>query len=138
MPIVDQAYYSHEFFGEAVAETDFPKFEATAERAINSLSRGAVAEYPRLPARFQTALKTAICEQIQYYALYGIDLASAGRQAGGFTVGKVRIDGARAGQTGAASTICAGAISALEQTGLLNRQVASFSPGSWPLGYGIW
>ena len=123
MAIVTLDYYTNVYFGEPIAEEDFPRYEATAERIIKQITHGRAANYAALHPFQQEAVQTAICAQMEYYALYGIDLAAAGRQDGGFTVGKVRIDGAGASALGARSMTAPAAIAALEQTGLMDPAV---------------
>lgn len=141
MAIVTYAYYAQTYKGEAVAETDFPRLEARAERLISQLTHGRAANYAALPAVMQEAVETAICAQIEYYALMGEDVAITGEMSNGWTVGKVHVNGsARASATGATSMVCPAAIAALEQTGLLNGQVPTLGePPSapWPWGWGV-
>lgn len=126
MAIVTLDYYRNCYLGEPIAEADFPRAEAKAERIIAQITHGRAANYAALPAWQQEAVREAVCAQVEYYAIYGTDVAVAGRQAGGFTVGKVRVDGAGASVAlGASSMVCPGAYAALEQTGLLNPQVAT-------------
>lgn len=119
-------YYTDTFLGEEIDENSFPRYEAKAERLINQVTRG-MASSPRLPSTLQEAVKDAICAQIEYYVLYGLDIAVAGRQGGGFTVGKVSVQAASNGnaQAGAASMVAPAALAYLEQTGLLNPAVAT-------------
>lgn len=126
MAIVTYAYYTGTYMGETIAEIDFPKYEAKAERLITQITHGRVANYDALPAFQQQAIKEAICGQIEYYELIGLDVSIAGETSSGWTVGKVRVDSGKSGSTsGAVSMICAAALATLEQTGLLNPQVAT-------------
>lgn len=127
MAIVDYDYYTQTFFGETIAETDFPKYEARAEDAILLLCKNRVTEdsFEELSSLLQTAVKKAICAQCEYLGLYGLDIANTGRTGGGFTVGKVRIDSSTSSSVkgGAESSISPLAISYLEQTGMLDPSV---------------
>lgn len=124
MAIVTYEYYTGTFLGEAVAESVFPQMEAKAERLVNQITHGRAANYAALPAFQQQAIQTAICAQIEYYSLVGVDVSVNGETASGWTVGKVRVDaGSKATASGAASMVGAATIAALEQTGLLNPQV---------------
>lgn len=138
MAIVTYAYYTQTYMGETVAETDFPRLEARAERIITQTTHGRAADFATLPAVLQDAVKTAICAQIEYYALMGEDIAVTGEMSNGWTVGKVHVNGsARVSATGAASMVCTAAIAALEQTGLLNGQVPTLAePPSVPRPWG--
>lgn len=141
MAIVTYSYYTETYLGEAVAENDFPQMEAKAERLITQITHGRAANYAALPAFQQTAIQDAICAQIEYYALNGVDISIAGETSSGWTVGKVRVDGGNRNKaTGAVSMVCPAAIAALEQTGLLNGQVATVgmpAQAAWPWPWGV-
>jgi hypothetical protein len=115
-------YYADAYFGEPVSETDFVKYAARAERIINTIIRGRLHQFDDWHVNVQEAVRNAICAQVEYFALYGLDVAVAGRQGGGFTVGKVSVqdggDGSN-GAKGAASIVAPAVYSYLEQTGLL-------------------
>lgn len=140
MAIVSFSYYTTQYMGEPIAETEFPRAEARAERTIAQISRGKATEdnFAALPAFQQEAVKSAICAQIEYYALNGVDISIAGETSSGWSVGKVRVDGgSKSKATGAVSMICPAAFAALEQTGLLNPQVATLGEPPrvpWPWG----
>ena len=114
-----------------------------AERIIAQITHGRATEqnFAALPAFQQQAVKDAICSQIEYYTLNGVDVSVAGETSSGWTVGKVRVDGSnKACATGAASMVCPSAYAALEQTGLLNPQVPTLGEPSllpWWLGGGV-
>lgn len=140
MAIVDYEYYSDTYLGEPIAESEFPRAEAKAERVITQITHGRAASYAALPAFQQQAVRDAICSQVEYYALMGTDVSINGELAGGWTVGKVRVDsGARAKSSKGSSMVGAAAIAALEQSGLLTPQVETVSdPSILPFiwGYG--
>lgn len=126
MAIVTYEFYSTTFLGETIAQDDFPRAEARAERLIAQITHGRATEasFAALPPFMQAAVKDAICSQIEYYALNGIDVSIAGETSSGWTVGKVHVNGSsKACATGAASMVCPSAVAALEQTGLLNPAV---------------
>ena len=138
MAIVTESYYKDTYLGEPIASADFPRAEARAERLITQITHGRAANYAALPEFQQAAVKEAICAQIEYYAVYGVEVSISGKTADGWTVGKVRVDKGSGGAaaTGAASMVCPSAIAALEQTGLLNPQVPTLgepwrSPYPW-------
>lgn len=139
MAIVTSDYYKNTYMGEPIADAEFPRAEARAERVITQITHGRAANYDALPEYQQAAVKEAICSQIEYYALYGVDVSISGRTSDGWTVGKVRVDaGKQASATGAASMVCPSAIAALEQTGLLNPQVDTLGEPPrtpWPWGW---
>lgn len=141
MAIVTYDYYTGTYMGDAVAETDFPRLEARAERLITQITHGRAENYAALPAFQQTAVQTAICAQIEYFNLLGDDVGITGELSSGWTVGKVRVDGsARVSATGAASMVGPAAIAALEQTGLLNGQIPTLgmpAQAAWPWPWGV-
>ena len=142
MAIVTLEYYNDTYIGETIAEADFPRAEARAERIIAQITHGrATAEtFAALPAFQQAAVKEAICAQIEYYALYGVEVSISGKTADGWTVGKVRVDGgsSAAARTGAPTMVSPSAIAALEQTGLLNPHVATVGePPQVPYPWGV-
>lgn len=136
MAIVDFEYYSDTYLGEPIAESEFPRAAAKAERLITQLTHGRTANYAALPAFQQQALRDAVCAQIEYYALMGTDVSINGELAGSWTVGKVRVDsGNRAKTSAGASMVGAATVAALEQSGLLNPQVETFGdPSIMPFG----
>ena len=127
MQIVTYEYYHNVWFGEPIAGTEFARAEAKAERAVNLITYGRAAAFDALPAHLQNAVMDAICAQVEYYAIMGTDVSVNGDMGGaGWTVGKVHVNGgagSAAAKTGAASMLCAAAVAALEQTGLMNPQV---------------
>jgi hypothetical protein len=138
MAIVTYEYYTGTYMGETIAEIDFPKYEAKAERLIKQITHGRADNYDALPAFQQTAIQEAICGQIEYYELMGLDVSIAGEMSSGWTVGKVRVDGGNAAKaTGAMTMVSPAAIAALEQTGLLNPQVVTIGePARVPYPWG--
>ena len=128
MAVVDYEYYTSTYIGDpAVTEADFHRMEARAEDIINQLIR-----YKEVPTMWQDAYKSAICAQIDYYAIYGIEAASAGLMENSFTVGKVSVTGGgAAARSGGASMIAPQAVAYLEQTGLLNPAVPVAGARGW-------
>jgi hypothetical protein len=140
--LVTYLYYSKTYMGEPIAEDEFPRAEAKAERIIGQITHGRTANYDKLPAVLQQAIQTAICAQVEYYAMMGTDVSVNGDTGGGgWTIGKMHINGSgssASSATGAASMVCAAAIAALEQTGLMNPQVTTVGEPSmlpfWMIG----
>ena len=126
MAAVTYEYYTGTYIGDpAVTEADFPRMEARAEDLINQLIR-----YQTIPEMWQTAYQNAICAQIDYYSIYGIDLAAGGIASADFTVGKVSVSGpSGGGMTGTSSMVAPAARAYLEQTGLMNPTVPA---AGWP------
>lgn len=127
MAVVDYEYYTSTYIGDpAVTEAAFPRLEARAEDAVNALIR-----FRPVPAQWETLYKKAICAQVEYYAIYGIEAASAGLMENSFTVGKVTVTGGASARSGKASIVSPQAVAYLEQTGLLNPAVPVASARGW-------
>lgn len=127
MAIVTYEYYNNTYYGEPIAQAAFPRYELRAEELIASITRGA--DYDSLPSAFQTAYKKAICAQVEYYVLQGINVATEGASTGdaSYTIGKISVgrggSGSSAAASGGYSMIAPAARGYLEQTGLLSRHV---------------
>lgn len=140
MALVTLEYYQDTFLGESIAEDDFPRYELRAEELIlgliNKTEEEAEALEEDLPA-WLTAIRKAICAQIEYFLEYGISVAVYGKEAGGgFTVGRVSVhegSSSAGAATGARSMIAPAVYVYLEQTGLLNPAVpvAGMPPQYW-------
>lgn len=124
--IVDFCYYNSVYMGSEADQASFPALNAHASRVIASMTRWQVDEtnFAELPSLIQTLYRLAICSQIDFLALNGVESISGGEEVG-FTVGKVRVDGKAGASTGGAmsASISPAAISYLEQTGLMNPSV---------------
>ena len=129
---VDKDYYDTEYIGMFVDEAEFPRFEARARDVINQLTQKRITISGGLSAfteDVQESIKKATCAQIEYYALYGIDVASAGMSGDSFTVGKVSVSGGGK-MVGRTSMISPQTIMSLEQTGLMSNVVQSLRGGA--------
>jgi hypothetical protein len=129
MAIVDLAYYSTVYLGQEATDCDFPALEARAEDVIGVMTRWeATADtIADLPPFQRTLVKKAVCAQIDFFAVNGLDVIASSSNGPGFTVGKVSVSG-RSGselmRKGAmADYIAPIALMYLEQTGLLNPAV---------------
>lgn len=125
--IVDFTYYTETYMGSEVDQTSFPALNAHASRVVAMMTRWQVDEtnFAEFPSFTQTLYKLAICSQIDYLAVNGVESLYDGEDTVGFSVGKVRVDGkAKAGAGGAMSaSISPATISYLEQSGLMNPSV---------------
>ena len=141
MAIVSYEFYTQEYFGEPIAECKFAQYLAPAIRAVNLMTHGRAAHFAALHPVLQEAIRNAICAQISYYVTNGLEVSVNGNTAGGWTVGKVRVDNGGSSGAGASSgrsMLCASAIAELEQTGLLNPDVPVVGmPPNLPL-LGVW
>ena len=131
--LVSFCYYQGEYMGTEADQASFPALNAHASRIIASMTRWRVNEqnFDKLPPIIQTMYKLAICSQIDFLAINGIDSVNSSGDAG-FTVGKVTVHGKSAASAGGAmsESISPAAISYLEQTGLMNPNVPAFD-GWW-------
>ena len=125
--IVDFTYYSSVYMGTEANQTSFPALNAHASRVIASMTRWQVDEdnFGELPSMIQTLYKLAICSQIDFLSINGVESISDGAESVGFSVGKVRVDGKSKASTGGAmsASISPAAVLYLEQTGLMNPAV---------------
>ena len=122
--IVDYAFYSASYMGTETDEVSFPALYAHASRIIGALTRWQVTEenFSDYPSITQTQYKLAICSQIDFLAINGIDEMNSGEGGGGWTVGKVTVhgNGNSSGKGGAMSAYLSPvAILYLEQSGLM-------------------
>lgn len=122
--IVDFSYYSTVYMGTEADLTSFPALYAHASRIIGAMTRWQVTDenFSEFPSIVQTQYKLALCSQVDFLALNGIDEMNSGTGNGGFTVGKVTVHGSggNAGKGGAMSAyISPAALLYLEQTGLM-------------------
>lgn len=128
MAIVDAAYYMTVYMGQEASECDFPSLEARAEDVIGAMTRWqATADTIAGLSPFLAALvKKAICAQVDYFAVNGLDSAAGGNDRG-FTVGKVSVSGKSGSDLvhkGAmAWNISPLAVMYLEQSGLMHPAV---------------
>ena len=126
--IVDFTYYKDTYKGTEADSTSFPALNAHASRVIASMTRWQIDEtnFAELPSFIQTLYKLAICSQIDYFAVNGVESIYDGEDTVGFSVGKVRVDGKAKTSAGGAmsASISPAAISYLEQTGLMNPAVS--------------
>ena len=124
--IVDFCWYQSVYMGTEADAASFPALNAHASRVIGAMTRWQVTSenLNDLPSLVQTLYKLAICSQIDYLAINGVDSISGGDDVG-FSVGKVRVDGKAKSSAGGAmsASISPAAISYLEQTGLMNPAV---------------
>lgn len=92
MAIVDITFYTTVYMGSEASECEFNALEARAEDVINAMTRWQLDTIASLPARIQMLAKKAICAQIDYFAVNGLDSVAGGTDRG-FTVGKVSVSG---------------------------------------------
>jgi succinyl-CoA synthetase beta subunit len=125
--IVDFCYYQSVYMGTEADPASFPALNAHASRVVANMTRLQVTpeNLEQFPSLVQTLYKLAICSQIDFLAINGVESINSGDDVG-FSVGKVRVDGkARSSAGGAMSaSISPATISYLEQSGLMNPGVS--------------
>ena len=131
MGIVDYTFYTTVYMGTDADQASFPALCARASDIVGALTHWVDdATILTLPAQTVTLYKKAVCAQVDFLAINGMDSLNETASAG-FTVGKVTVHG-KATTSGGGSmrdNISPLAISYLEQTGLMNPQVPTF--GGW-------
>lgn len=125
--IVDFTWYYNVYFGNEADQTSFPALCARAEDVIGAMTRWQVtsANIGSLSEATQTLYKKAICAQVDFFAVNGTETAT-GDSGGGWTVGKVTVQGKASTVSGSgrlSGAVSPLAVALLEQTGLLNPQV---------------
>lgn len=124
--IVDFSFYTGEYMGTEADEASFPSLNANASRIIGAMTHWQVSEetIDNFPSMIRTLYRLAVCSQIDFLAINGVESVSGGNDTG-FTVGKVRVDGRNGTSGGGAMSmsISPAAKTYLEQTGLMNPQV---------------
>jgi hypothetical protein len=124
--IVDFCWYQSVYMGSEADAASFPALNAHASRVIATMTRWQVTpeNIEQYSSLVQTMYKLAICSQIDFLAINGLDSISGGDDVG-FSVGKVRVDGKNKSSAGGAmsASISPAALSYLEQSGLMNPAV---------------
>ena len=132
MGVVDFTFYSTVYGGTDADAQTFPALCARASDVIGAVTHWADdAAILRLPALYQTLYKKAVCAQIDFLSINGMDSLNE-TSTGGFTVGKVTVQGKSGSASGGklSESISPMAIAYLEQTGLMNPQVPTLE-GWW-------
>ena len=124
MGVVDFTFYSTVYGGTDATQATFPALCARASDIVGAMTHWAdEAIIARLPALHQTLYKKAVCAQVDFLAINGMDSLNE-TASSGFTVGKVTVHGkANASGGKLQESISPLAIGYLEQTGLMNPNV---------------
>ena len=132
MGAVDFAFYSTVYGGTDADEASFPALCARASDIIGAVTHWVDdSTLDTLPELYQTLYKKAVCAQVDFLAINGLNAVNEIASAG-FTVGKVTVHGKATSSAGGAlhESISPLAIGYLEQTGLMNPQVPTIE-GWW-------
>ena len=133
MGVVDFTFYSTVYMGKDADATSFPALVSRAEDVIGAATHWADGnKVVTLPAPIPLLYKKAICAQVDFFALNGVESVNETGSAG-FTVGKVTVHGRQNSGGGGrmAEAVSPLAISYLEQTGLMNPQVPTRDGWWW-------
>ena len=121
--LVTYEYFTSVYLGEGVSAEDFLRLELRAEEAIDNLTRGALGAFSEMSEGVQELVRKAISAQVEYYGLYSTEIGFKA-EGEGYTVGKVTVGASQASNAeGSKAFYSPRAISFLERTGLLNRNV---------------
>ena len=133
MGVVDFSFYWNVYGGTDADQTSFPALCARASDVIGAVTHWKVDEttISKLPAMVQLLYKKAVCAQIDFLSINGMDSLNETETAG-WTVGKVTIHGKNSTTAGGkmSESISPLAIMYLETTGLMNPQVPTLE-GWW-------
>ena len=118
--VVDYTFYTTVYMGSEAEQASFPALCARAADIVGALTRWV--DPDTLDAWTLTLYKKAICAQVDFFALNGLDSVAGGPDTG-FTVGKVSISG-KSGSDMVRKGVMAANLSPLvqmylEQTGLM-------------------
>ena len=120
--IVDFTYYKDTYKGSEADATSFPALNAHASRVIGAMTRWQVDEvnFADFPSFIQTLYKLAICSQIDFLSVNGLESIND-TGGGGFTVGKVTVHGKSSPGNGGvmSASISPATVLYLEQSGLM-------------------
>ena len=132
MGVVDFTFYRDVYGGTDADQASFPALCARASDVVGAVTHWVDEnKVTTLPAPIPTLYKKAICAQVDFLSINGMDSLNE-TATGGFTVGKVTVHAkASNGSAGKmAESISPLAISYLEQTGLMNPQIPTLE-GWW-------
>ena len=132
MGVVDFTFYSTVYGGTDATTQTFPALCARASDVIGAVTHWVDdATIITLPEFIQTLYRKAVCAQIDFLSINGMDSLNE-TETGGFTVGKVTVHGKNANKSGGrlSESVSPLAIAYLEQTGLMNPQIPTLE-GWW-------
>lgn len=134
--IVDYGFYSTVYMGTEADEVSFPALCARAEDIVGAITHWA--HISKAPEIVRTLYQKAICAQVDFFAVNGLDCVNISAGAdNGFTVGKVSVHGRSGGALAKAGSMSGNiapmALAYLEQTGLMNPAVdaVDVAPDFW-------
>lgn len=137
MPYVEKEYYDNQYMGMPIPDEDFTRIAARAGDIVDAMTRQMVASrgLDSFPQQVQELFRRAVCAQMEYIALNGMETATMGFTGESYTVGHVSVSGGGTAATGAKAMACPASVMLLEQTGLMGRGVALWHCGLFRHGY---
>lgn len=113
------AFYKDVYLGEPVEEADFPRLFARAQETLEALTLGRLYT---VEDALMDHIRRALCAQIEYLHMMGVESATVGISGGSFTTGHITVSsGVSADSSGVSVEACARAQMHLFPTGLLFR-----------------
>lgn len=75
MSYIDKDYYDNKYEGEPLTDDEFSKFNKRSEDIIDSLTRYQIPQigFDNLKDNVQELIKKAVCAQIEYFKVEGIE-----------------------------------------------------------------
>lgn len=121
---VDYTFYSTVYMGTEADAASFPALCARAADVVGAMTRWI--DPDTLDTWTQTLYSKAVCAQVDFFAVNGLESAAGGDDRG-WTVGKVSVSGRSGSDLKAAGAMASNlspmVMAYLEQTGLLNPSV---------------
>ena len=112
-------FYKEVYLGEPVDEADFPRLFARAQETLEALTLGRLYT---IDESLMDHVKRALCAQVEFLHMMGVESATVGTSDSSFTTGHVSVSGGSSGGgESSAATACARAQMHLFPTGLLYR-----------------
>ena len=113
------AYYTDVYHGEPVDEADFPRLFVRAQETLQAVTLGRLYT---VNESLMDHVRRALCAQIEYLHIMGVESATVGNSGGSFTTGHVSVSGGSSAAGGSSDvTACMRAQMHLFPTGLLYR-----------------
>lgn len=129
MAYITYSQYEAIYGTPLINQAEFTLYASLASDLIDSVTQYRIVEgggIASLPVWVQTLVQKATAAQVLYFTQNGLESTLSGQIGQGFTVGKVHVDGAAAGQgtKSAAQMMVSPMVSLyLGQTGLMERSV---------------
>lgn len=124
-PYINQEYYTNEFEGEEVVETDFPRFSKRASDVIDQLTsyQIPVIGLDKFSELVQELVKKATAAQVEYYQLEGLEVDATGQteSASSVGLGKFNYSTGNTSNSRQSQRVAPNVLGYLDGTGLLKK-----------------